>query len=144
MPPLEVIDRALLIRTAIGNALKAQFAPGYQVSEYLLGNPSGPGFEVDIDPEGIDFDQAMARGLDQWHFLVRGFVAQTTDVGSQQVRDRMIMQVKAAIEVDRTLGGVAHAVRVIKFTPRTYGTTTGAGAVTYTGGEWRVRVMATG
>ncbi len=140
----EVIDRALLIRTAIGNALAPFKASGYQVSEYLLGNPTSPGFEVDIDPEGINFDQAMGRGLDEWFFLVRGFVAQTTDVGSQQTRDKMIMQVKAALEVDRTLGGVAHAIRVVKFTPRTFGTTTAAGAATYTGGEWRVKVMATG
>lgn len=141
---MATINRAALLRAGIGDALRSVFGDGYQVSEYLLGNPTGPGFEVDIDPEGVLFDQAMGRGLDEWWFLVRGFVAQSTDVGSQQKRDEMIMTVKAALEVDRTLGGSCQACRVVEAKPRSFGTTTGAGSVTYTGAEWRVRIMATG
>jgi len=142
-------DRAQQIRTAIGNRLRSTYGDGYQVSEYLLGNPTGPGFEVDLDPEGINYDQAMGRGLDEWWFLVRGFVAQTTDVGSQQLRDKFLnpsgeMSLKAALEEDRTLDGTCQACRVVSAVPRTFGRAAGEGSVTYTGAEWRVRIMATG
>lgn len=137
-------DRVTLIRQALAAQLRAGFGDGYQISEYLLGNPTGPGFEIDLDPEGVNFDQAMGRGLDEWWFLVRGFVAQATDVGSQQKRDTMLTAVKTAIEADRTLGGACHACRVLSARPRSFGTATGSGSITYAGAEWRVKVMAPG
>jgi hypothetical protein len=142
-------DRAQQIRAGIKAALASTYGSGYQVSEYLLGNPTGPGFEVDLDPEGVNFDQSMGRGLDEWWFLVRGFVAQTTDVGSQQLRDKFLnpsgeLSLKAALEADRTLGGACQACRVVRAVPRTFGRAAGEGSVTYTGAEWRVRIMASG
>jgi len=142
-------DRAEQIREAMEAALKARFGDGFQVSGYLLTSPTSPGFEIDLDPEGVNFDQAMGRGLDEWWFLIRGFVAKASDVGSQKLRDKMLnpsgdFSVKAAIEVDRTLGGACHACRVVKGAPRSYSVKTSAGDVTYSGVEFRVRVMATG
>jgi len=134
------VNRAEAIRAALATCLRQ--LDGVQVSEYLLGNPTAPGFEIDIDPEGVNWDQAMGRGLDEWWFLVRGFVAQATDVGAQKKRDEWIGTVKALIEADRTLGGACQACRVVKTVPRSFGTAT-ATNTTYTGAEWRVKVMAT-
>ena len=138
------VDRAERIKAGIGGLLRTGLGDGVQLSENLLSQPTSPGFEITIDPEGINFDQAMGRGLDEWFILVRGFVAKATDVGSQQMRDRWLVEVKRVIEVDRTLGGACQAARVISARPREYTTGTGAGSITYAGAEWRIRVMATG
>lgn len=136
------------IRAALGAALRARFDDGYQISDYLLSNPTGPGFEIDIDPEGVLYDQAMGRGLDEWWFVVRGFKAQATDIGSQQTRDEWLassgpLSVKEALEVDRTLGGACQACRVVEAKAMTFGAASGS-TVTYVGAEWRVKIMASG
>lgn len=135
------------IRAGLAGAIRTSFRD-VQVSEYVLGSPLAPGFEIDLDDEGTNYDQAMGRGLDEWWFVVRGFVADAMDVAAQKRRDVWLASsgtgsVKAAIEADRTLGGACSACRVVSATPRRF-TTPAAPNTTYTAAEWRIRVMAPG
>lgn len=144
------------IRAGLGSALKAAIT-GVQVSDYVLGNPTSPGFEIDLDPEGVNYDEAMGRGLDEWFLLVRGFVAETLDEGSQRVRDGWLASsgkgsVKAAIETwlgesgtadPGTLGGACDSLHVVNARPRSF-VVASAPNTTYVGAEWRVRILATG
>jgi len=135
--------------TAIRSALKLALLPVCDnVSEYPLANPHSPGMEIDIDDEGVIYDQSMQRGIDEWWFTVRGFVATTTDIGSQALRDQWLASsgtgsVKAAIETDRTLGGACHHLRVVSARAVQFGTAT-ANNTTYMGAIWRVRIIASG
>lgn len=85
-------------------------APGnVQISAYMLGNPTPPTLQV-MGPDQIDYDQAMQRGMDEWRFIVQGFVGAATDIGAQVNLDEWLapaggLSVKAAIESDRTLAG---------------------------------------
>lgn len=135
------------IRAALSAAIKARLTD-VQVSDHPLSNPTSKAFEIDLDDEGVNYDEAMSRGLDEWWFLVRGFVAETTDVGASVARDDWLASsgstsVKEAIEVDRTLGGACQSCRVLNARPRRFSSATSPNT-TYTAAEWRVRVMATG
>lgn len=135
------------IRTALATALRAAFTVE-NVFEYVMSNPTAPAFEIDLDDEGTNYDEAMGRGLDEWWFVVRGFVAENVDIASQTRRDEWLASsgarsVKRAIEVDRTLGGACSAARVVSARPRSFEARS-APNVIYTAAEWRVRVMATG
>lgn len=133
------------IRSELADALRNVFTD-YQVTGYVLESPVAPGFEIDIDPEGINYDQAMGRGLDEWWWVVRGFVSGSSDIGGQRNRDEMLRSsgarsVKAALEQDRTLGGACHALRVVEALPRSW---TVGDTEQLIGAEWRVRLMAAG
>jgi hypothetical protein len=132
------------IRAGLAGALRAAFRD-VQVSEYVLANPTAPGLEIDMDPEGVSYDEAMARGHDEWWWIVRGFVSGATDKGAQIRRDEWLASsgsssVKAAVETDETLGGACFDLRVVSAQPRVYTVDNSQ----YVGAEWRVQVWATG
>jgi len=102
------------IREGLAANLQAVFSDR-QVSAYMLAAPSPPA--IDIIPDGITYDTAMQRGLDELHFIIRALVPATSDIGQQQNLDLMFdphspTSVKAAVEADRTLGGIVSSLRV--------------------------------
>lgn len=132
------------IRTALADALSASplfAATAMQVSPYLLSNPTPPYAQI---TEGeIDYDLAMAGGMDELGFIVIVGVGYTTDIGSEvalaSFRDPN-QGVKAAIEADVTLGGVIDTCRVEKASePKLYGQQTGPAVL---GCEFTVAVYA--
>lgn len=137
---------------AIREGLRANIAaafPDAVCTGYLLsGATVVPAFEIELDPEGVEYDTAMARGVDEWQLIVRGVVGLASDVGAQKNMDVWLSSsgsrsVKAAIEADKTLGGAAHDIHVTGASGlREYGTSNGAAV--YLGAEWAVRVLAPG
>lgn len=112
-------------------------------------SPTPPFFDVELADPGIDYDQAMARGIDLWHFTVRAGVALGDNLAAQQNLDKYCASsggssVKAALEADLTLGGVVKALHVTQVS--------GTGVVPvrahpnnfYLGAEWTVEIYATG
>src|SRR5215475_8394271 len=94
-----------------------------QVSAYTLAQPTPPGLQ--ILPPGVQYDRTMQgsatsatrHALDDWTFMVQGFVALTTDIGSQVLLDQMcapsgVNSVKAALESNRTLNGIVSDLHV--------------------------------
>jgi hypothetical protein len=128
------------------NALQAEFKAA-QVNGYLLERPSPPCFDVDIHEDGINFDQSMHRGIDEWWFKVTALCATGSTLAAQKTRDGFLKSsgtgsVKAALETDRTLGGVVQSLHVTNVVPRTL-----AAADTdalYLGAEFTVRILAAG
>lgn len=116
---------------------------GVQCNGYLLASPTAPGFE--IEPGEIEYDLAMGRGLDRWTVIVRGYVSEISDIGGQNKLRKWrassgSQSVKAAIQTDKTLGGVVSDLRVVR-TSRylRFGTNP-----VYLGAEWEVEVYGTG
>lgn len=102
-----------------GIAAKLNTIPNIQASAYMLSNPTPPAAHV--IPGEIDYDQTMQRGMDMWTLTVQVFVALVTDKGGQLRLDAMLAptgtsSVKAAIEADKTLGGVVDTLRVSRMT----------------------------
>lgn len=106
-----------LIANALADSLSG--ITGVQESAYLLGNPTPPAAEVQFGD--TEYDQAFGRGHDRVLAIVRVFVGFSSDIGSfKRLRPMMnnsgSESVKAAIEADRTLGGLVQSLRVTKMT----------------------------
>lgn len=102
---------------ALREGLRANLSAirGVQVSAYATSQPTPPG--VQILPPAVEYDLAMARGLDRWTFIVQAFVSFSTDSGSQKLLDELLAptgerSVKTALESDKTLGGAADGMQV--------------------------------
>lgn len=95
-----------------GMAANLATLDGIQVSPYMLASPTPPALH--IIPASIEYDQAMARGVDLLVFTVQVFVALGLDQAAQIKLDEYLAPtgIKAALESDRTLGGVVADVRV--------------------------------
>lgn len=129
------------IRQALADAITTAF-PDFQVSAYMLGNPVPPCF--DVVPDGTTYHMAMADGAQELSFLVRAMVGDTSDIGAQQLLDRMSdssgsASVKAAIEEDRTLGGVCDSLQVTLLSG--YKTYVFEGRSPLLGVDWTVEVL---
>lgn len=95
----------------------AKIASSFQVSPYLLGNPTPPA--IWIFPDEIDYAETMQNGLTRWNLIVQAFVGAVADEGAQVVLDQLIaatgdFSVRAAIESDLTLGGIVDDLTVQK------------------------------
>lgn len=124
---------------------------GLQESAYLLSNPTPPAAEVQVAE--TEYDLAMGRGLDKAMFTVRVFVAMSSDIGAQKKLRAMMASsgdtsVKAALESDRRLGGLAQDSRVTKCSGekgflREVAGTAGRGSAQgpLLGAEWTVEVL---
>lgn len=91
----------------------------------------------------IEYDLSMARGADGWFIPVRIYVQLSDYKSAQDDLDAYLdsdsgKSVKAAIEGDATLGGVASTLQVKEM--RDYGEYT-YGNTTYLGAEWLVWVV---
>lgn len=133
--------------TALREALAANLASiaGLQQSAYVLSAPSLPA--VEVVPGPIDYDRAMGRGTDEWAFIVRALVGITTDIGGQKLLGKLrassgATSVKAALESDKTLGGIAQTLHVPRVSGQlTFGREGRSSAI---GAEWTVQVFAGG
>ena len=130
------------IREQIAAALAL---PGFQVSAYMLSNPTPPAAHV--FPDQVEYDQAMQRGLDVWTLTVQCYVGFTTDIGAQKRLDELLaktgsMSVKQLIETDRTLCGIVHDCRVTAASGYRLYSAAGDNTRLVLGAEWTVQVFA--
>jgi hypothetical protein len=100
-----------------------------------------PGFEGE---PAIRFDSTMARGADDFLFTVTLLVSSADDLSGQEELDAYLegsgaRSVKAVVEADPSLGGVAHFARVRE--ARNYGPQTW-GEARYFGVDFGVEVTA--
>ena len=109
------------IRAGIAANLQTDtsIAAAFQVSAYMLGDPTPPC--IWIYPDAIDYHQAMQEGLTKQTFVVHAFVGAVADEGAQIVLDQLIAEkgaysVRAAVESDVTLGGIVDDVTVMSCT----------------------------
>ncbi len=107
------------IRTALADALAD--IPDVQVSAYNPSNPTMPSLCV-IGHEQVNYGNlAFGRGDTEWNLIVRGYVAPNLDLAAQQLLDKWLadsgpFSVKAAVEADPTLDGVADWALVVRAT----------------------------
>ena len=101
-----------VIRQALADALSTIPSAG-QTSPYNLPNPTMPCLLV-IGHDEINYGNlAFGRHDTEWNMIVRGYVSsQTSSIRAQEILDDWLADagtdsVKAAIEADQTLGGVA-------------------------------------
>jgi len=107
--PLDEIVVAMMAAIREGLRKNLSSISGTQVSAYMLAAPTPPA--IHIVPPAIEYHQAMQNGFDELTFTVQAFVALGTDIGAQKRLDEMrepsgVGSIKAALEADRTLGGV--------------------------------------
>ncbi|HEX6969858.1 MAG TPA: hypothetical protein VF174_13760 [Micromonosporaceae bacterium] len=132
--------------SAIRDGLKTRLKTiaGLRVSDTVPGQVNPPA--AVIAPDSISFDSTMARGSDDFVFIVYLIVGTAVDRIGQDKLDGYLAgsgasSVKAAIEADESLGGVANFARVSGV--RQYGLIEYAG-VQYIGAEFVVEVNASG
>lgn len=128
----------------VREAIAAQLSTlkGFQVSAYVLANPTPPHLWVRLGGEGIEFHRAMKQGLTSWDFVVQAFVGSAGgDIGAQQLLDDLLggsRDLQALLESDRTLGGVCQDLIVTTCTGyREYATVAGT---TLIGADWNLTV----
>ncbi len=102
---------------------------------------------IQILPAGIGYDRAMGRGHDDVTFTVQAVVSNVDDVASQKLLDRYMenvapYSVKAAIEADRTLGGLCDDLHVSEATGLQVIAPATGGVLLVV--EWTVLVLAGG
>lgn len=129
------------IRAALVTNLETQLDPTQiQVQGYLLANPTFP--NVQIFPEKVDYDIGVRT--DRWTMTVQILVGTTLDVGAQINLDAYlapsgVKSVKAALESDRTLGGLVDTLEVSRCSGyKLYK----IGSIHALGAEWTVELIA--
>lgn len=118
---------------------------GLNESAYVKAKPVYP--YAHVVPDEVEYDEAGSRGMDTWSFLVQVFVGYSLDRAIQTTLDKFLnpsgaLSVKAAIEADKTLGGIVQDVHVARATGyRQYDRPDGR---TVWGCDWTVVVLASG
>ena len=95
-------------------------------------------------PTAVRYDFAMRTPVSRYTFPVRVIAGRTTERESQDKIDDLCspdgaLSIRAAVDADPTLGGVAHSSRVVE--AREFGVYEVAG-VSYIGGEFEIEVIA--
>ena len=134
---------------AIRNGLAANLAPladTFQVSPYMLANPTPP--TIHIYPATIDYDLTMVHGYDKWVLTVQAVAGEVSDIGAQQLLDTLLTgphSVNALLYSEPTGGtiqtsGVIDDLSVTGWTGyRLYVRENGGPVV---GAEWNVEILA--
>lgn len=130
------------LRTGLANRLAT--ISGLRSSATIPDNPQPP--IAVVMPSRITYDQAFGRGSDEYEFTVLVIVGRVVDRTSQTNLDAYCASsgsasVKAAIEGDTTLGGVAEDCQVTAMTSQG---SLSIGDVTYHTAEFSVTVIAVG
>lgn len=122
--------------------------PDVEVNPYAAVQPNPPGIQI-IPPACLyDYSMgAMIQGLNEWTFIVQGFVALNSDIGAQRTLDLLcnpsgVSSVKAALEADTTLGGTVEKLRVTEHSPGRQVEPVAGNPLLLV--EWRVLVYAKG
>lgn len=102
---MELIREGLRVRLAM--------IDGVTVSAYMLDSPPDRTLQV-MGPDTVEYDQAMARGLDYVTVIVQGFSGSPESQAAQRNLDEWLApsgatSVKAAIEGDGSLGGIVQS-----------------------------------
>lgn len=107
------------IRAALADAIGA--LGNIQASPYILANPTPPSaFVYPCGEAGdIEYDQAMHRGFDIVPFTVEVYTGSPHDIAAQVNLDEYLepsggRSIKAALEADKTLGGIVDDLRVTR------------------------------
>lgn len=105
-------------------------------------NPVMPAAVVQL--QSVSYDQAFARGLTEYNFVVTVIFGRVATSQAQRSMDDLIddgggRSVKTAIESDKTLGGNAYDVRVAEMSNITSVT---IGDITYLSADFAVTVFA--
>ena len=105
-------------------------------------NPAMPAAVVQL--QSVSYDQAFARGLTEYNFIVTVIFGRVATSQAQRSMDDLIddgggRSVKTAIESDKTLGGNAYDVRVAEMSNITSVT---IGDITYLSADFAVTVFA--
>lgn len=131
--------------TAIRQALATNLETisGLRTSYYITDNPNPP--VAVVAPPTIKYDQTFGRGLDEYSFQVIVLVTRADERIGQELIDAYCApagagSVKAAIESDRTLGGLVADLRVTDMTG--VSPTTLADGQVYLAANWAVQVFA--
>ena len=108
------------VRTGLAAALDT--IAGLRCFDYVPDSLAPPAAVV--EPIEINYDEAMARGLDFYRCYALVIVGRMSDRSSQDRLDAYVAgsgvsSVKAAIENDKTLGGACSTLQVIGALPRT-------------------------
>ena len=116
---------------------------GLRVSYFIPHNPNPP--QAIVAPPTIRYDQSFGRGLDEYSFQVIVFATRADERTGQDLIDSYCApigagSVKAAIESDRTLGGLVADLRVTDMTG--VSPTTFADGQVYLSATWAVQVFA--
>jgi len=133
------------IRIAVADAVAT--IVGVQSNAYMISAPTPPCFFV--QPGEVDYNTTMQGGTYRWELVLTGLASLgSTDVGAQKILDRWLARtgpssVRAAIESDRTLGGVVQEVEVPSASGYRIYQRDGSGGVAL-GAEWTVIVYARG
>ena len=130
------------LRTGLANRLAT--ISGLRASATIPDNPAPP--VAVVMPGRIIYDTAFGRGSDEYEFTIMLIVGRVADRASQTNLDAYCASsgstsVKAAIEGDSTLGGVALDSRVTQMTSQG---SLAIGDITYHTAEFTVSVIAAG
>lgn len=131
------------LRQALAGALGT--IPGLRTSAFVPGAPNPP--VAIVGQWTAEYDQTMGRGFDRYLLTVRLIVAPTADRQAQERLDAFCASsgpssIKAAVESDQTLGGVASTVRVVRIGPAPQAFD--LGGQEYLGTDIEIEVMARG
>jgi hypothetical protein len=101
------------LRTGLATALGT--IANLRVYELVPDNPQHPSAIIRIDR--VEFDSTMARGSDEFAFVITVVVGRADDRAAQMKLETYVagsgsQSIKTAIESDPTLGGIAMACRV--------------------------------
>lgn len=129
------------MRQALANNIAT--ISGLRVSYFIPDNPNPP--QAIVAPPTIRYDQSFGRGLDEYSFQVIVFATRADERTGQDLIDSYCAPVgagsiKAAIESDRTLGGLVADLRVTDMTG--VSPTTFADGQVYLTATWAVTVYA--
>ena len=124
------------IREGLADALRT--IPGLRVSPYFPDSIEPP--MAIVDTYEVNFDAAFNRGADEITFDVMVVVRRTSERAAQQALDVYLPLIKAALQEDHTLGGVAMSLHV---TAAQRQTSLAIGETTYLAASYAVRIIAT-
>lgn len=120
------------IRAAIASTLQSRLS-GWSVSSTWRSSPEPPQLDMMLGP--INYDTAMQAGNEDIRYIIRATVQAGEDIAYQQALDPLVdwgrsgtaTSLKAALEVDPTLGGTVSNLRVTDVTElKTFPTPGGA------------------
>lgn len=128
------------MRTALATNLGT--ISGIRTYSDIPDNPMMPAAVVGL--QSVDYNQAMARGLTEYNFVVTVIFGRVATSAAQRSMDQLIddgggRSIKTAIESDKTLDGNAFDTRVGEMTNITSIT---IGDITYLSADFAVIVYA--
>jgi len=126
------------LRTALASSMSS--ITGLRTSATIPDNPRPP--IAVVMPDRVLYDLNARRGADTFYFSVMMIVGRADDRAAQNNLDGYIVgagSLKAAIESDRTLGGVANTCRVTEMSNYS---SMSLGDVVYLAAQFTVEVVA--